>query len=444
MNTLEGGKMRNKIIGCFFFLLLIFSAGCAEKNAARKEITLAWWGGLYNRASGQKVVDAYNSKNPPVKVKFYTPAPGGSAQYQAKLLTMIAGGTPPDIMLISQESHLEFASKGIFLPLDKYEKDPEFQSLKKDTWASIWKGSMYNGHLYTIPIWTNTIGIFYNKTLFDKAGVSYPAPDWTFDDLLKKAKKLTFVNGNGRIDQFGFGGIPLNPGMWSLGMLIESFGGELYSQDEKECLLNSKTAMKAVRWAIDLSNKYHVSPTIIEQTSRGIRSASTSGGDYFRAGKMAMVLWGRWYIATLKKTKNLRWGVAPYPRGKEKVMYQFPAYLGISSKTKYPEASWRFLKFMLGKEGQQLLSDNRSDMPVLKAVAYSKSFLNYGGRPDANKVFLDMLKYAKMPPYIPHYSEWESRADEMLELVAMGRMNLKKASDKIVEEYKNMVVKRGE
>lgn len=421
---------------CFVFIGLFF-VGCVKKSPTERGITLMWWGDRYNRAFAQKLVDIYNGKNPEIKIKLFT-----STNYESKLLSMCAGGMPPDIMLISAGKHLEYASKEIFLALDKYENNPDVETLKKDMWPYIWDDCRYKGKLYTVPIWTNSIGIFYNKTLFDNAGVSYPTSDWTFDDLFDKAKRLTFdFDGDGRIDQFGFSGIPLFVSSWNLDMLTQAFGGHFYSEDGRSCLIDSKEAIEAIQWAIDLMNKHHICPTTVE-VETGVTSASGSGEDYFRAGKVAMVYWGRWYIDTLrKKSPSLNWAVAPYPKGKKKVMYQIVVYLAISSKTKYPDECWEFLKFMIGKEGQRLITNDRSDMPILKSMAYSKEFLNYSSRPDANKVFIDMLEYARIPKFILGSTEWQCRAKDRLELVALGKLSLKEAAKKIAEEYKKMVAK---
>lgn len=433
-----------KAIARFLMLCIILQslsllfAGCSAKEKKGKSITLMFWGDVYNRAFAQKLVDRYNSKNPPLKVKLLAV----EQEYESKVLTMSAGGIPPDIILVSPGKHIEYSSRGIFLALDRYAADPEFENLKKDMWQNVWDGCEYDGKLYVVPIWTSTIGIFYNKGLFDKAGVSYPSHDWDFDEFLDKAKRLTVdFDNNGRIDQFGFGDFPLDIGGWDLYMLIEAFGGHLYSNDGKECLINTPEAVNAIQWAVDLSVKHHVCPTIKEVRSGG-KIMSASGEDYFRSGRVSMVLWGRWYLDALKQSKDLQWGVAPFPRGKRKAMFQYSVYLAISSKTEEPDECWKFLKFIMGKEGQEMLTQDRSDIPVLKSMAYSNEFLNYAGRPDANEVFLNMFEYATTPKSPIGVSEWYRSAYEKMELVTLGRLSVKKACDEIAEEYRNLVKTR--
>ena len=116
---------------CMLFLYLssLLFSGCSVKEQKEKSITLIWWGDIYNRTFAQKVVDRYNSKNPVVKLKLLAIEQGG---YESKILTMSAAGIPPDIILVTPGKHLEYSSKGIFLSLDKYETDPEFEALRQD------------------------------------------------------------------------------------------------------------------------------------------------------------------------------------------------------------------------------------------------------------------------------------------------------------------------
>jgi len=428
-----------KLLWMIFLSVLLFS-GCSISKEKEKTITVMWWGDIYNRAFAQKVIDRYNGKNPAVKVKLLAIEQAGGA-YESKILTMSAAGISPDIILVTSGKGTDYASKEIFLSLDRYKTDPEFTAIKKDMWTNILDGCRYNGKLYYVPIWTNSIGIFYNKALFDKAGVPYPTSDWDFDELLDKAKRLTFdFNNDGRIDQFGFGGFPLSFGKWEIPMLIEAFGGHLYSEDGEECLINTPEAIRAIQWAIDLSVKHHVCPTFQEIRSGG-NIASLSGQDYFRTGKVAMIFWGRWYLDTLRQSKNLDWAVAPYPRGDKKVMFQSPVCLAISSKTKHPDECWNFLKFVMGKEGQTLISQNRSDIPVVKSMAYSQDFLNYSERPDANKIFLEMLEYAEPARLIVGTTEWEKNARDKFELAVFGKMSFEEACNQIAKEYRNVIKK---
>ncbi len=417
---------------CF---LLICIVSCGSKKEQEETIQLIWWGDIYNRAFATKLVETYNKRNPVIKISLITPQ-----DYWVKLQTMLAGGTAPDVFLLVNPWTYELADKEVLLPLDDYKKEPTFNAFQNSVWESLKDGFSYEGHLYAIPIWTCSVGIFYNKGLFDKAGLEYPSKDWDLEELLEKAKRLTIdADGDGRIDQFGFGGIPMRLEPIDIYMLIKAFGGELYSDDLKRCFINTPEAISAVKWAVELITKHHVSPSPSEVSS-GYRVVSASGPDMFQMGKVAMVFWGRWYLDILSKGgANINWGIAPYPKGKEKVMFEDSAYLGISSKTKHPQECWEFIKFVISEEGQRMVALDRTDIPVLRNVAYSQDFLNYMGREDANKVFLEMLEYSETPAYILGTGSWEKSAEDKLTLVVLGKLGLEEACAQIAREFQNVV-----
>lgn len=414
------------LVGCF---MLLCSVSCETKKEQEKTVQLIWWGDIYNDGFARKLVQRYNEISPETKVSLIT-----AQDYWIKLQTMIAGGTSPDIFLLHSAEVYELADKGALLSLDDYKKDSAYTNFQKDTWGSLRDQITYKDHLYAIPIWTNSIGIFYNKDLFDKAGVEYPSNGWTFDELLEKAKLLTLDTDNdGKIDQYGFGGFRILVDTWYLEMLIKAFGGELYSKDMKKCLIDTPGAIEAVRWAVELMTKHHVSPTPSDTTMKAV--VSIGDIDLFQMRKVAMVYWGRWYIDVLSKKPDLRWGVAPYPNGKKKVMFSVPIYLGISSATKIPEASWKFVKFVMGEHGQKILSLGRTDISVLRSVSNSPEFLNYAGREDANKIFLDMLEYSETPVYLSGTVEWKQFAELKFDLVVLGKLSVEEACRQIAREF---------
>lgn len=416
-------------------MLIIGVCGCTSKSQDKevhKTIQLMWWGDIYNRAFIEKIVNVYNSKKPRIKVSIHTEVP---RTYWQKLQTMLAAGTAPDIFLVNHEQAYELAKRDVFLNLNDHREDPAFITFQANIWNGLKGHFNHNENFYAIPIWTNVIGIFYNKDLFDKAGVEYPGEDWNFKELLVKAKQLTCdTDKDGRINQFGIEGYHFNfTNSWNLPGVVKAFGGEFFSEDGKRCLINSPEAMEAIQWGIDLRIKHHVSPTYSERQSMAA-GGNLSGQDTFCTGKLAMLKYGRWYLDILCKTKPFRWGFAPLPRGKKKVVFQRANYLGVYSKTKYPKAAWKFLKFMVGEEAQRMLSQERTDIPVFRSIAYSSEFLSYGGREDVNRIFLQLMEDSVIKRTIGK-DEWKQNAKDKIELVYLGRMKLEEACSQIVKEF---------
>ena len=119
--------------------------------------------------------------------------------------------------------------------------------------------------------------------------------------------------------------------------------------------------------------------------------------------------------------------------------------MGAYSKTKHPEECWEFLKFIMGKETQEIVSKLKSDIPIRISVANSPEFINWSSMPKENMVFLEELKQAEgFLHYFPGLKEWLEKAQQKLELVLLGKKDLKEACDEIAKEYEENKKSKGE
>jgi len=188
-----------------FFILVMVSlllAACGSKPAATNgpvEITFTMWGAPEELAVWQAVVDDFHKANPNITVKVDV---SDWDSYWTKLNTLIAGGTPPDVFAMDAPLFMDWQNRGALLNLQPYiDADPAFLSGIYPQTLSAYKTA--DGY-YGLPRDFQTIVLFYNKDMFDAAGVEYPTSDWTYDDMLAAAKKLTLDKDNdGKIDQYG-------------------------------------------------------------------------------------------------------------------------------------------------------------------------------------------------------------------------------------------------
>jgi multiple sugar transport system substrate-binding protein len=422
------------------YCIVALISGCAQKKEESEEKTIikfAFWGNIGNREFAQEVVDVFNKSHPSIQAEFI---PIEAGNYRYKLLTMVAGGVAPDIMLVMPYYMADFASRDVLLNLDPYaNNDEEFQSFKGDIYPQLLKVNKFDGVSYSMPIWTNSIALFYNKTLFDKEGIDYPDETWDWDKLLSAAKKLTKdLDGDRRIDQFGFGDHDFwLGGDWGgIYRYIRRNGGRLFNEDRTKCLMDSPEAMEAVRWYLDLTIKHHVAPTMSQTRAQGYSDKQK----VFETGRVAMITTGRWSMLPLSKIKNFEWGVAPEPHAKVRFNLCAAVFLSAYAGTKHPQACWEFIKFTMGKEVQNMISTLRSDIPILKSITNSDEFLNAYGRLKENKVFLDCLDGAEEYPFVSGDASWKVSVSNKLVLVSLGKMDLETACKEIVNEYRDLVV----
>jgi len=219
-------------------------------------------------------------------------------------------------------------------------------------------------------------------------------------------------------------------------------GGRIFSEDGKNCLLNSPEALEAAQFLIALDLQHKVIPSISE-----IQDTSTQ--DLFLSQKLGMFFSGRYYVSDLQKMagNTLKWGVAPaiHKEGRERVNTT-PSPYGwvISSGTKNPEKVWELYEYLIIGEGEKMLAKAGYNIPILKSLAYSGLFLANPNHPKGvNKIFLDDVPYT-LPSPVSLYIE-SSRfstlvSDEMTKIktgaisVDRGMEYLTKSVNDIINE----------
>jgi len=160
---------------------------------------IGWEASPLETASVQKGLARFMELHPNVKVE-YTPVAG---EYHPRLLTMIAGGTAPDVFFVGSRSYRDLVKRNVLLDLTPY-FEQEYQLT--DFVPSDREKMSIDGKIYGISSCIVVPQLYYNKDLFDAAGLPYPpsnpADAWTWDEFVEVAKKLTIVEGN-RTTQFG-------------------------------------------------------------------------------------------------------------------------------------------------------------------------------------------------------------------------------------------------
>jgi multiple sugar transport system substrate-binding protein len=420
------------ILGLLFSFISLFILSCGTPKE-KKVIKLAFWADRINRESTITFINEYNRSNPEVKVE-YLPV---EAPYERKLLTMIAGGVPPDIMLLSKVDLLEFAQRGALLELDQYmNEDTAFMALKTDIIPGLLDDAKYQEHYYALPIWSNSVALIYNRDMFDQEKLAYPNANWNWDDFLYAAKKTTKdINHDGRIDQFGCRPIMTTLGApWETYMYIRQHDARLFSPDMKKCLVENNEVKEAIRWTIDLQTKYHVAPRYNELAAGSYYTASQIANP-FLANKTAMAVCGRWWNVYDLNKLPFRWDIAPMMKGKHATNLRSTICFGISQKTKYPEACWQFLKFAAGKTGQEYILKTRSEISILYSNGTTATYLNSFFTPEINKVFFDAVVNSESYPVFIGQYEWADYTQQLIDQVRENKISLDAACKKIADKY---------
>jgi len=414
--------MRNYIF--YPLIVLFFIYGCTSRTPAGSKITFFTWVPLEEERVNKSLIKEFETQNPGTKIEYINDP---DRQAMQKLQVMFAGNESPDIMSIHGAYFLPFASRGFLLPLDEFiDKCRELKL--SDFYPKLINGCKYRGTLYSLPRYTSVYVLFYNRNLFDGEGLTYPGENFTWDDFLNAAKRLTKdTNNDGVIDQFGstmdFWGARIYPWIWQN-------NGRIFDTENNLCLLNDKNTVEAIQFLVDLRYRHKVVPLVLPVEYK-------SNVEMFRTGKIGMFISGAWDIQGLRSEKAIPWNIGPLPKNKKKATMLGMENYAISSRTKNKELSYKFLEFILGKESQLLMAEKLDKQPSL--VEAGKIFAE-GKRSYDRKVLTDTLEYGLLPPNLMKYSEIELVLQQELDLIWLKKKTVKEGLESATKKI-NAILK---
>jgi multiple sugar transport system substrate-binding protein len=394
------------------------SAVPGATSAAPVKITYMEWGDPAELDVWKAIVSDFEAANPNVTVDVQV---SDWDSYWTKLKTLLAANSSPDVFAMDAPLYLDYQARGSLLNLQPYiDKNPGMlDGLFPNTLEAYKTPQGYFG----LPRDFQTIVVFYNKDMFDKAGVAYPKAGWTYDDLRATAKVLTKdTNGDGTIDQFGYVIDPwdMEPG-WS--EIIWAYGGDIISADHTKTLIGEPKARQAWQFLYDMM--------LVDKTIPDPNTTSQYGGDLFLSGNAAMMAMGHWAVPSYADA-TFKWDVVPMPAGPAgQATSVNSAGFVVGKDSAHPDAAFAFIKFVLSQAGQTRLAQMGFACPVLKSVAASPAFLQQKAQIN-NQIFIDSLAYAHMKPVFKGYDEWASVVGDGMTPVWNGEADLTKTLDKII------------
>ncbi|MBP1082805.1 ABC transporter substrate-binding protein [Bacillus capparidis] len=409
----------------------ILLGGCSSSKETSDQsqgdgVQLTFWRNSGNDAENkvyEELIKSYEKENPTVDVKM-TPIP--FADYSTKLRTALASGSPPDIFAVDSPDLGAYAEAGALLSIDKYMKEEgEIEDIPESTLS----GLSYKDQIYLAPIVQSGIVMFYNKKMFEKAGLETPSEDpknpWTWDQVLEAAKKINDPkNGVYGIDPaqgFSEGEGPAyfkSPILWQ-------FGGEILNPEgtSADGFLNSPESLKALQFYQDLYQKEKVAAVELPP-------------DPFATGKLGISIDGSWALAHFSSNfpdfkLGEDYGVAPLPKGEKQVAPNGGWTLGISAKTKQQDEAWKFIKYLTSYEGQKTYVEATGDIPVRYSVAKEIPELNEYPK---NIFLVQSQEFSKNRPVTPAYPTVSKAMKKLFEDVGIGNRDVKASAEEAVME----------
>lgn len=274
----------------------------APAAPAEPEVLRVWitWGD--NPAQIQTLFNQYGEANN-VKVEVNAPVD------EDKVIAALSGSEPPDILVLGGPDNVPaWVNEGLLTPLDDIVTANNIDI--NDIYPAMLAQGQYGGQLFALPWGSDTYGLYWNKDLFEKAGLDPEKPPQTLEELAEYADLLTEVDADGKITQIGF--VP--DFSWShIEQYAPMFGGYWISKDGKTVQVNSQPVIDALKWEQQFYTKYGPEEVLRFVSSTGDYGSAEHG---FMAGKVAMMVDGEWmvgpnFIGGLKP--DLWYGVAPLP-----------------------------------------------------------------------------------------------------------------------------------
>jgi multiple sugar transport system substrate-binding protein len=381
-----------------------------EVPAQQTVVRLSGWASSPSEtALLESLLYRFSVENPDITVK-YEPITG---DYKQALLTAIASGTEPDLYYMDIAWWQELAKNDVILPVDDLMSASGVKN--EDFIPSLIDAFKFDGKTYGIPKDFNTLGLFFNKDLFDKAKLEYPTDAWTWDDLKNAAAKTTDLSDANK----PIYGICMAPDPGRFPIFVFQNGGTVMNADFSDTTLDSDAAVGAAQYYTDFrANKTGASPADVGEGWQGT---------VFGKGQCAMVYEGGWLISYLRdQFPGTKYGVVIPPAGKAEGNLIFTVAWGISKASKNPEAAWKVVNFLTNEASQKTVLESGFALPTRISLQTSEYFKN---NPNSAAIFNGALNNAQ--PFF-----WGSVGSDVNEQMGKALERVYKESQPVADAMK--------
>jgi len=419
-------KFLSLIIACILIL-----SGCSNK-ATKESGTLKLGLPSGGTITPVEILDSFKAKHPNITVEVdETPW----NEFKKKLKMQIATRTPPNVFLM--DSGYVFALGGMGAAVDlsgKVKKDLNEEDYSKTLFA----GKDPEGHLWGIPHGINSVAVYYNKALFDKAGLEYPKADWTFEEMLEMGKKLTKdTNGDGVIDEYGLQyGTSITDGWLPF---VSAMGGSPLDENRKKSNFKDEKTIEGIKKYV-LPQQMGISPS-----SEWIASNGNSLSAFYM-GKLGMYM----AQASASKTFNknapagFNYDVQMLPigwDGNRHCIYVPNLWCVFSGTTEFEkEASWQWIKHFLNEESQLAVANT-----LFAGYPIKKSALDYLSKlktvPENSKAFYEGIEEHGVTIFENKtFEEWRPQVDKLTAQMRRGEISFDAGIEQIDKAVSEVLI----
>ncbi|WP_353826417.1 ABC transporter substrate-binding protein [Agromyces sp. SYSU T0242] len=388
--------------------------GCAAGDSSGEAdgpVTISYTNFISNGGNEdnlQAIVDAFEEENPDITVEVTTLP---YADYGTALQTDLAAGTAADVFDVEYANFAQYQANGVLAEIDV--EDPSVYR------QSVLEAYQADGTQYALPSSFSTVVLFYNRDLFEAAGVDAPTGDWTWADEQAAAEQLTDEGA-------GTWGDHQPVSFYEFYKVLAQNGGEFLDADGAAVAFNTPEGVEAAEWLVGKSGT--TMPTI--EDGQGTPDFDTN---LFLDGKLAMLHTGIWMFGAFADAP-FGWDIAVEPGNAQQASALFSNAVGVSAGSAHQEAAAKFAEFLTSSDVMvQTRLDAGWELPATSDEAALDSYLTLGNPEDRQAVF-DSLEQVALPPVVAQgQQEMQDIMSEELVEAQAGRKTVQEALDSAEE-----------
>ncbi|RWZ54623.1 sugar ABC transporter substrate-binding protein [Halobacillus fulvus] len=366
-----------------------------------------------------EMVAAFEEENPGITV---TTELAAYDDYFTKLQTRLAGGNAPDVFELNYENFVQYASKGTLADLSSFiEEDEDFDPSALNQEA--FEAYQYDGKQYGMVESFSNVLTFYNKELFDAAGVEYPTADWTWEDELAAAEQITDEENN----VWGtYAPVTMNEYF----KIAAQNGGQLFDENGNPTV-DTPENLEAMNYMVDKVIDSGVSPSPAEMSGQ-------APADLFLNGQLGIVHTGIWMFDAFKDA-SFEWDVALEAGNTQKAHHFFANGLAVSADTDKKEAAYKFARFMSASEqAAELRVENSWELPAITDEAVLQPYLEQTP-PENREAVFEALDSLVLPPVVENWSQISDVTDQEFEKALNGDKSTEDVIKTLQSEYEQIL-----
>lgn len=351
-------------------------------------------------------------------------------EYWTMLEAGAQGGSLPDVFWMHSNESERYMSNDMLLDLT--DKIAESDKIDPENYPEdIWGLYTYDDKYFAVPKDVDTIALWYNKAMFDEAGLAYPTADWTWDDVTEAAKKLTKEDGS----QYGLA-LRNDNNQAGYYNLIYDNGGYIISDDKTKSGWDDPKTIEAMEM-LEGWIKAGVMPPL--------EVMAENGEDVlFQSGKVAMVPQGSWLVAAYRDNEYTaeNCDLVELPKsattGRRVSLYNGLGWAA-AANGEHTEEAWKLIEYLGSEEAQK----KQAELGVTMSA--------YNGTSDAwaksaafnLQAYINMMEDMEIRPYSKTTVTWENEDNEILKGVYLGEKSMKDACKEMAEQMNEKLAEEG-